>query len=79
MAHLQRPLNVCCRLVGLTRNFIPTTPFVLVKHHLLSLVKCHHLLIKNQGDWKSEAYQAYIDIPLSTKWDMLKLMTDSVK
>ena len=37
------------------------------------------LLIKSQGDWKSEAYQAYIDIPLSTKWDMLKLMTDSVK
>jgi hypothetical protein len=30
------------------------------------------LLIKLQGDWRSEAYQGYITIPVSKRWDMMR-------
>ena len=35
-------------------------------------------LIKTQGDWKSEAYQKYIEVSLSDKLKLAKLMNDFI-
>jgi hypothetical protein len=36
------------------------------------------MLIKAQGDWKSQAYQAYVDISLDQQWHMMKCLTQDL-
>ncbi|CAH1799573.1 unnamed protein product [Owenia fusiformis] len=33
------------------------------------------LLIKSQGDWRSNAWERYIDIPMESRWTMASLLT----
>lgn len=35
------------------------------------------LLIKAQGDWKSDAYLRYVDIPMQLRWQMMYKMANS--
>jgi hypothetical protein len=35
-------------------------------------------LIKLQGDWKSNAYLRYIDIPLDVRWNMMNVFSDNM-
>ena len=35
-------------------------------------------LIKIQGDWKSNAYLRYIDIPLDVRWNMMNVFSDNM-
>jgi integrase len=36
------------------------------------------MLIKAQGDWKSQAYQAYVDISLDQQWHMVKCLSQDL-
>ena len=35
-------------------------------------------LINLQGDWKSNAYLRYIDIPLDVRWNMMNVFSDNM-
>ena len=35
-------------------------------------------LIKLQGDWKSNAYLQYSDIPLDVRWNMMNVFSDNM-
>jgi hypothetical protein len=37
------------------------------------------LLIKMQGDWRSEAYQAYVTIPACQRWGMMKRLAEAAQ
>ena len=34
--------------------------------------------IMHQGDWKSDAWMKYLDIPLSSRWDVARVMVNSM-
>jgi hypothetical protein len=71
---LKKVLEVC----GIILLNIQDILFVMVGASHAFKCNIPAALIKLQGDWKSNAYLRYIDIPLEIRWNMMNVFSDNM-